>query len=70
MKPKDAFAVVKQFDSYPDDMVLGPMPTAILLGITERTLRATPPIPKRRITLQKVGYRVGDIRALVRGAAA
>ena len=67
MKSGDAREIVKQFDELPADMIVQPKPTAILLGISERTLRRSPPIPKRQITARKAGYRVGDIRERIRG---
>jgi hypothetical protein len=48
-------------------MLVQPRMAAILLGISERTLRRAPPIPKRQITARRSGYRVGDIRALTAG---
>jgi len=66
MKVTDPFKILKRFGELPDDAVLGPKPTAIILGISERTLRRSPPIPKRQITARNGGYRAGDIRQLVR----
>jgi hypothetical protein len=61
---------LKSFDSLPDDALLPPKPAALLLGISMRTLRRTPPVRKVAVTAQRFGYRVGDIRKLVRGELA
>ena len=68
MKARDAINIVKQFDELPSDMIVQSKSAAILLGISERTLRRSPPVPKRQITARKSGYRVGDIRERIRGA--
>jgi hypothetical protein len=44
---------------------IGPAPTAIILNRTDRHLRRNPPIPRRQISERNVGFRVGDIRALI-----
>jgi hypothetical protein len=63
MSPAD---FLKNFDQLPDDALSPPKPTATLLGISMRTLRRSPPIPKVMVTAQRGGYRVGDIRRFVR----
>jgi hypothetical protein len=67
MNPRDAVEILKCFDELPSDMLVQPRMAAILLGISERTLRRAPPIPKRQITARRSGYRFGDIRALTAG---
>jgi hypothetical protein len=67
MKAAAALGIVERFNQLPDDMIVHPKPAAVLLGISERTLRRSPPIPKRKITARNSGYRAGDIRKLVRG---
>ena len=63
--------VLKNFDNLPDDALVPPKVTALLLGgISTRTLRRSPPIPKVKVTAQRGAYRVGDIRKLVRQASA
>jgi hypothetical protein len=64
---RDPYDIVRRFDELPNDAVIPPKPTAIILSTTDRQLRRNPPIPKRRIGVRAVGFRVGDIRALVRG---
>jgi hypothetical protein len=64
---KDPYDIVRRFDELPNDAIIPPKPTAIILSTTDRHLRRKPPIPKRQIGVRTVGFRVGDIRALVRG---
>ena len=64
---RDPYDIVRRFDELPNDAVIPPKPTAIILSTTDRQLRRNPPIPKRQIGRRAVGFRVGDIRALVRG---
>jgi hypothetical protein len=66
---RDPFDVVARFDQLPDDCIIGPKPTAIILNTTDRHLRRDPPIPRRQISERNKGFRVGDIRALIRGTA-
>jgi len=67
---RDPYDVVAHFDRLPDDALVSPPVTAILLNCTDRHLRRDPPIPRRRISARVGGFRVGDIRALIRGLAA
>jgi hypothetical protein len=67
---RDPFDVVARFDALPDDAIVGPKAAAILLNTTDRQLRRNPPIARRQISERNVGFRVGDIRALIRGALA
>ena len=67
---RDPFDVVKRFDELPDDAIIPPKPTAIILSTSDRHLRRNPPITKRQIGPRTVGFRVGDIRALIRGSVA
>ena len=64
---RDPYDIVRRFDDLRNDAIIGPKPTAIILSTTDRNLRRNPPIPKRRISDRIVGFRVGDIRALIRG---
>jgi hypothetical protein len=66
---RDPYDIVRRFDELPDDAIIPPKPTAIILNTSDRNLRRDPPIPKRQIGPRNVGFRVGDIRRLVRGAA-
>lgn len=60
---------VSNFDKLPDDGILSADTTELLLGgtITKRKLRRDPPIPRRQISARRFGFRVGDVRALIRG---
>jgi hypothetical protein len=61
---------IKNFDALPEDAVVSPKITAILLDESERTLRRHSPIKRIQLSERRTGYRVGDIRAFVRGRAA
>ena len=63
--------IVANFDRLPDDGIVAAKVAEAVLGgtITERTLRRASPIPRRQISERRFGFRVGDIRALARGAA-
>jgi hypothetical protein len=61
--------IVSNFDRLPDDGIVSPKVAEILFGdvLTPRALRRNPPIPRRQLSQRRYGFRVGDIRALVRG---
>jgi hypothetical protein len=61
---------IKHFDTLPDDAVVSPKITAILLDESERTLRRHPPIQRIQLSARRVGFRVGNIRSFVRGGSA
>ena len=60
---------IKNFDTLPDDSIVSRRVAALLLGASGRTLQPdrNPPIPLIRLSARRVGFRVGDIRKLVRG---
>jgi hypothetical protein len=63
--------IVERFDRLPDDAVIAVPAAAAVINVSERTLRyRMPNLPKIRISMKREGCRVGDIRALVRGAVA
>jgi len=61
---------LRHFDQLPDDAIVSPKIFAALIGISESKLRHSPPIPRVKISTQRGGFRVGTIRALVRGELA
>ena len=63
----DTFEILKRFDELPADVLVSTKVAAIVLNMHERTLRRSPPIRKIQTSPQRSGFRVGDIRALVRG---
>jgi hypothetical protein len=69
MTDADSFKLASQFDQLPDDAVVTGKTAAVILGgaVTEQTLRRNPPIPRRQISQRRFGFRVGDLRALIRG---
>lgn len=71
MKPLTALELIKNFDQLPDDAVVPDRVTCLILGVSEWTFRRDPPKNLRRVPLsaRRVGRRVGDIRAFVRGTA-
>jgi hypothetical protein len=62
----DLHEVLARFDVLPDDAVLPSQVTAIILGVSERTVRYHPNLPRVRISQARYGQRVGDIRKLCR----
>jgi hypothetical protein len=66
MFPSAAFELVKRFDDLPDDAVLPIKATALILGVSDRTVRYRLDLPRIQISKARLGYRVGDIRDLVR----
>jgi hypothetical protein len=63
----DTLEILKRFDELPNDALVSGKITAIVFGVSERTLRRDPPIPRVHVSTQCRNYRVGDIRAFVRG---
>jgi hypothetical protein len=59
--------VLERFDMLPDDAVLPTKVTAVLLGLSERTVRYHPNLPRRIVSSGRYGQRVGDIRKIARG---
>jgi hypothetical protein len=59
---------VSNFDRMPDDSIVSLKVAEVLLGgiLTQRTLRREPPIPRRQISERRFGFRVGDLRSLIR----
>jgi len=58
--------VLQRFDSLPDDAILPSRVTGIILGVSERTVRYHPQLPRVQISRGRYGQRVGDIRKLAR----
>jgi hypothetical protein len=69
MTKADALKIASQFDAMPNDAVVPPKVAEILSGgnYKEQEWRRKPPIPKRQISKRRIGFRVGDLRALFRG---
>ena len=69
MVDADTLKAASQFDLLPEDAVVPAKVAAVILGdmLSERTLRREPPIPHRQISQKFFGFRVGDLRALIRG---
>jgi len=58
--------VLQRFDSLPDNAILPSRVTGIILGVSERTVRYHPQLPRVQISRGRYGQRVGDIRKLAR----
>jgi hypothetical protein len=56
--------VLKAFPNLPDDAII-PAPTAaLLLGLSDRTVRRHPNLPRRYVSRDRYGFRAGDIRRI------
>jgi hypothetical protein len=62
----DLHEALARFNVLPDDAVLPSQVTAIILGVSERTIRYHPNLPRVQIWRGRYGQRVGDIRKLCR----
>jgi hypothetical protein len=60
------FELIKRFDDLPNDAVLPTKATELVLGVSGRTVRYRLDLPRVQISAGRYGYRVGDIRDLVR----
>ena len=58
--------ILERFNSLPDDAILPSRVTGIILGVSERTIRYHPNLPRVQISRGRYGQRVGDIRKLCR----
>ena len=70
VKPLSALELVKNFDALPDDAVVPSKVTEILLNTSKWSLWRNPPFRRVQLSERRFGYRVGDIRAFVRGERA
>jgi hypothetical protein len=59
--------ILKRFDDLPDDALVPPKVAGIVLDVNEHTLRRHPPVPRIQVSPQRYRFRVGNLRALVRG---
>ena len=53
---------LERFKSLPDEAILPSRVTGIILGVSERTVRYHPNLPRVQISRGRYGQRVGDIR--------
>jgi hypothetical protein len=69
MTEADTFKAASQFDQLPDDAIVTAKTAVVILGgtLTEQTLRRNPPITRRQVSQRRYGFRVGDLRKLIRG---
>jgi hypothetical protein len=57
---------LKIFDSLPDSAISPTRVTAVVTGLSERTVRYHPKLPRRYISADRYGQQVGDVRRLLR----
>lgn len=58
--------ILERFDSLPDDAVVPTKVTATVTGLSERTVRYHPHLPRHEVSIGRYGQRVGDVRKLCR----
>ena len=64
----DPIKLIENFDRLPDAALVPPKIAAAVLGLCERTLRRhRDTIPPIKFSARRLGYRVGDVRAIGRG---
>jgi hypothetical protein len=57
---------LERFDALPDDAVSPTKITAVVTGLSERTVRYHPRLPRHYVSSDRYGQRVGDVRKLLR----
>jgi hypothetical protein len=62
----NSLEALQRFHALPDDAVVPSRITGMILGISERTIRYHPNLPRVQISRGRYGQRVGDIRKLCR----
>jgi hypothetical protein len=62
----DLHEALERFSALPDNAILPSRVTGIILGVSERTIRYHPNLPRVQISRGRYGQRVGDIRKLCR----
>jgi hypothetical protein len=67
MKSALAYEVVRNFDNLPDDGVVATKVTSLITGLSDRTIRYHPKLKRIQLSRGRIGQRVGDVRALLRG---
>ena len=58
--------ILERFDALPNDAIVPTKITAIILGLSEKSVRYHPNLPRVQISRARYGQRVGDIRKLCR----
>jgi hypothetical protein len=64
-----SFEIIKHWDSLPDDAVVSPKITGLVLGCAERTVRYHPDLTRVYISRGRYGFRAGNIRQIVHKGA-
>jgi hypothetical protein len=62
-------AILSHFEMAPDDSIVPAETAEVVTGglYKKQQWRRKPPIPKRHVSERRFGFRVGDIRSLIRG---
>ena len=61
---------IEGFNSLPDEAISPTKLTALYLGLSERTVRRHPHLPRYQVSLGRYGQLVADVRKVARGGAA
>jgi len=64
-----SFEIIRNWDNLPDDAVVSPKITALVLGCAERTVRYHPDLTRVYISRGRYGFRVGNVRQIIRKGA-
>jgi hypothetical protein len=62
MPTASQITLIENFDRLPNAALVAPKVAALVLGVSERTLRRHPATPQIRFSARRVAYRVGDLR--------
>jgi hypothetical protein len=61
---------LRDFDALPNSAVVSAPVVAALTGLCEKSIRHHPKLKRIYVSRDRYGYRVGELRALLRGEAA
>jgi hypothetical protein len=70
MSPDAIRKKLKELDQLPDDAIIPDPVTAKILNIGLRTLRRNNPVPRVQLSPGRIGRRLGNVRAFMRGETA
>jgi len=65
-RPDKITEVVSRFDALPNDAIVQTKVTALLTGLSERTVRYHPKLKRHYVSADRYGQRAGDVRTLMR----
>jgi hypothetical protein len=67
MKSLTALELIQHFDELPDDALVPPKVARLIIGRSEWSERRNPTVPRVPLSANRFAYRVGTLRAKVRG---